>query len=69
LVRGQPELVDERKVRIIEGSKGYTLTEKWLKSRIVFEDEDGNRVAIDKRDNWIKIQRSGNVDWHREPKK
>ncbi len=67
--RGQPELIDERKVQIIEGLKEYTLTEKWFKSRIVFEDEEGNKVAIDKRDGWIKIQRSGNVDWHREPKK
>ena len=64
--KGKPELMDERKVKIIEGSKEYTLTEKWYKSRIVFEDEEGNKVAIDKRDNWIKIQRWRNVDWHRE---
>ena len=52
---GKPELREEREVRTIEGSKRYTLTERWFKSRMVFEDEEGNKVAIDKRDGCIKI--------------
>jgi len=62
---GKPELKSERIVKLVEGSKEYTLTEKVYKSRIVFEDEEGNRVAIDKRDKKIVIEPTGNVEWHR----
>jgi len=64
--RGVPELKREWKVKITEGGKSYTLTLKLFKSRLNIEDEDGNRIAVDKRDNWIKIERWGNVNWHRE---
>ena len=64
--RGVPELRKTWKVDITEGNKTYTLTLKLYKSQLNIEDEDGNKIEVDKRDNWIKIQRRGNVDWHRE---
>lgn len=64
--RGVPELRDTWRVNIIEGGKKYILTLKLYKSRLDIEDEEGNKIAVDKRDDWIKIQRWGNVDWHRE---
>ncbi len=66
MTRGIPELKDEREIKLIEGKKEYLLKETVFKSRIVIEDTEGNRVAIDKRDGWIKVERRGNVDWHRE---
>lgn len=63
---GKPEIKWEKEITITEGNKGYPLSVKLFKSRIVIEDKEGNKVAIDKRDNWIKIERWGNVDWHRE---
>ncbi|MCZ7382718.1 MAG: hypothetical protein O8C64_14250 [Candidatus Methanoperedens sp.] len=62
---GKPELKWEKEITITEGSKDYPLILKLFKSRLVVEDKEGNRIAIDKRDNWIKIEKSGNVDWHR----
>ena len=64
--RGVPELEKTWKVEITEGGKTYTLTLKLFKSRLNIEDEHGNKIAVDKRDKWIKIQRWGNVEWHRE---
>ena len=63
---GKRQLIWERGIDITEGDKEYPLTLKLFKSRLVIEDNEGNKVAIDKRDNWIKIERWGNVDWHRE---
>jgi len=66
--RGVPDLRKTWQVDIIEGGKKYILTLKLFKSRLDIEDEEGNKIAVDKRDNWIKIQRWGNVEWHREEK-
>lgn len=63
---GKPDLKWKKEITITEGNKDYPLSVKLFKSRIVIEDKEGNKVAIDKRDNWIKIERWGNVDWHRE---
>ncbi|MGB8216180.1 MAG: hypothetical protein WCE94_02670 [Candidatus Methanoperedens sp.] len=63
---GKPELKWEKEITITEGNKDYPLSVKLFKSRIVIEDKEGNKVAIDKRDNRIKVERWGNVDWHRE---
>jgi len=68
MTRGVPEIIDERDVKIIEGNKEYTLKETVYKSRIVIKDEDGNRVAIDKRKGKIKVERRGKVEWHKEKK-
>lgn len=65
---GKRQLKWEREIEITEGNREYSLTLKLFKSRLVIEDGEGNKVAIDKRDNWIKIERWGNVDWHREEK-
>ncbi len=62
---------DKWDIEIIEGIKPYTLHLTLFKSRLNIEDDKGNKIAIDKRDNSIKIQRWGNVEWHRgedEPK-
>jgi len=44
----------------------YNLTLTHFKSRLNIEDEEGNKIAVDKRDGCIKIEKWGNVDWHRE---
>jgi len=64
--RGIPELRNTWQIDITEGDKEYILTLKLYKSRLVIEDKEGNKIAVDKRDDWIKIERWGNVDWHRE---
>ncbi|MGD0977878.1 MAG: hypothetical protein ABR962_01925 [Candidatus Bathyarchaeia archaeon] len=56
------------KVEIVEGDKKYTLKLELFKSRLNIEDEEGNKIAVDKRDGCIKIERWGNVEWHREKK-
>lgn len=66
--RGVPELRDTWRVAITEGNKKYSLTLTLFKSRLNIEDEEGNKIAVDKRDGCIKIERWGNVDWHRENK-
>lgn len=66
--RGVPELRKTWQVDIIEGNKEYTLTLKLYKSRLNIEDEEGNKIAVDKRNGCIKIERWGNVEWHREDK-
>jgi hypothetical protein len=65
------ELKNEWDIEITEGDKPYTLHLQLFKSRLNIDDGQGNKIAIDKRDNAIKIQRWGNVEWHRgedEPK-
>ena len=65
MTRGVPELRCEWKFSIIEGGKKYNLTAKLFKSRLNIEDEDGNKIAVDKREKKIRIQKWGDVDWHR----
>jgi hypothetical protein len=65
LARGKPELEREWDVSIIEGNKPYTLHLKLYKSTLKILDDDGNSINVDKRDDKIKIQRWGNVEWHR----
>lgn len=64
--RGIPELRKTWQVNIIEGGKEYTLILKLYKSRLNIEDKEGNKIAVDKRDGCIKIEKWGDVDWHRE---
>ena len=67
MTRGVPELTCEWKFSITEGGKKYNLTAKLYKSRLDVEDEEGNKLAIDKRDGAIKIERlHGTIEWHRE---
>ncbi|MDH5782475.1 MAG: hypothetical protein OEZ35_02230 [Candidatus Bathyarchaeota archaeon] len=65
MTSGRPELKCEWKFSIIEGKKKYKLTAKLFKSRLDIEDEDGNKIAVDKREKKIRIQKWGDVDWHR----
>lgn len=51
---------------IVEGDINYPLTIERKKSRVVVYDEQGNRAAIDKRKGKIRIERTGDVEWHRE---
>ncbi len=55
---------------ITEGKKRYKLRYKLLKSRLKITDceDKENKVAVDKRKRKIRIQRWGDVDWHREKK-
>lgn len=48
---------------VVSREKEYYLTAKLYKSKLVIEDELGNKIAINKRLKEIKIERWGNVDW------
>jgi len=48
--RGVPDLRRKRQVSITEGNKEYKLILKLYKSRLNIEDEQGNKIAADKRD-------------------
>lgn len=63
--RGKPELEREWDVQITEGGKTYNLHLKLYKSTLKILDDEGNAINVDKRDDKIKIQRWGNVEWHR----
>jgi hypothetical protein len=64
--RGTPEIQWKRDIEIIEGSKSYKLHLTLFKSRLDIEDDEGNKIAVDKRDDAIKIEPWGNVKFHRE---
>jgi hypothetical protein len=65
--KGKPEVRWRKKFTIIEaGDKKFPMTANLYKSRLVIEDEDGNSVAVDKREGRIALERNGNVEWHRE---
>lgn len=66
MTRGVPEIEKKWKVEITEGAKTYALKLTLFKSRLNIEDEEGNKIAVDKRDGKIRIEKWGNVDWHRE---
>lgn len=60
---------DKGHFEITEGNKRYRLSYELFKSRLTVEDEEGNKVSIDKRNGRIVIDRHNtNVDWHRENK-
>lgn len=67
MVKGKPEIEWEKDFEITEaGDKAYPMHMTLFKSRLVIEDEDGNKVAVDKRKGRIALQKWGNVRWHRE---
>jgi hypothetical protein len=43
--------------------KTYWLTAKLFKSKLILEDEIGNKIAIHKRLKKLRIERKGNVEW------
>lgn len=43
--------------------KQYWLKAKLYKSKLVIEDESGNKIAIHKRLKQLIIEREGNVEW------
>ena len=50
MAKGKPEIEWERDFEITEaGDKVYPMHMTLFKSRLVIEDEDGNKVAVDKR--------------------
>jgi hypothetical protein len=61
-----PKIGDKWIVTINEGGIDYNLIIRLYKSRLNIEDEEGNKIAVDKRRGKIKIQKWGNVEWHRE---
>jgi hypothetical protein len=48
---------------IFERGKEYRLTAKLYRSKMVFEDERGNKIAINKRSKAIMIEIRGKVEW------
>lgn len=64
--KGRPEVSFEATFTITEGSTVYPMRLRLVKSSLVIEDHDGNRVTIDKRKGKILVKRKGNVEWHRE---
>jgi len=65
--KGIEEVRWKRDIEIVEaGNVRYTLHLKLVKSRLIIQDGEGNRIAVDKRKGRIAIERRGNVDWHRE---
>ncbi len=63
--RGTPEISGRWDIEITEGSKTYKLHLTLFKSRLNIEDEEGNKIAVDKRDGKIVLEPWGNVDFHR----
>ena len=61
-----PELRSAWRFQLVEHEKEYYLTAKLFRSRLVIEDEQGNKIAVNKRLNAIKIDRFGKVYWHGE---
>lgn len=65
--KGASEIGWEKDIEIIEArDKMFPLHLTLFKSRLVVEDNEGNRIAVDKRQGRIAIERRGKVDWHRE---
>jgi len=64
--RGVPEVNKKWDIEITEGNKTYKLHLTLFKSRLDIEDEQGNKIAVDKRDRKIVIEPWGNVEFHRE---
>lgn len=64
--RGFPEIQWEKDIEITEGGKTYKLHLTLFKSRLDVKDEEGNKIAVDKRDGIIKIEPWGNVEFHRQ---
>jgi hypothetical protein len=61
-----PILIWGKKFDIVEaGDHHYPMEAILYQSRLVIKDDEGNRIAIDKRNGRIAIERSGNVNWHR----
>jgi len=48
---------------ITNRDKQYWLSAKLYKSKLVIEDESGNKIAVHKRLKLLKIKRQGNLDW------
>lgn len=65
LMPGKRQFKWGKDITITEGNKDYPLKLELYKSRLIIKDDEGNKIAVDKRDNWIKIQPWGNVAWHR----
>ncbi len=51
------------KFLITNRDKQYWLKAKLYKSKLVIEDELGNKIAIHKRLKQLIIEREGNVEW------
>ena len=63
--RGIPDLQWEKDIEIVEGDKTYKLHLILFKSRLNIMDEEGNKIAIDKRDGKFVIEPWGTVEFHR----
>ncbi|MCW4031166.1 MAG: hypothetical protein NWE80_02250 [Candidatus Bathyarchaeota archaeon] len=50
----------------IEREKEYRLTGRLFRSRLVIEDEKGNKIAVSKTSRCIKIKRWEKVEWTEE---
>ena len=46
--------------------KEYRLTAKLYRSKLVIEDERGNKIAVNKRSRTLMIERKGKVEWFGE---
>lgn len=57
------ELKSTWKFYVTNRDKNYWLTAKLYKSKLVIEDELGNRIAVHKRLKQLRIEREGNVEW------
>ena len=62
MTQGVPELLSGWKFLLIEREKEYYLTARLYRSRLVVEDERGNKISINKRRRAIRIERWGNVE-------
>ena len=51
---------------IIERGEEYRLTAKLYRSKMVIEDERGNKIAVNKRSKAIVIESRGRVEWIEE---
>jgi len=60
MTRELPQLRSAWSFPLIEREREYRLTARLFRSRLVIEDERGNKIAVSKRSRDIKIKRWGN---------
>ena len=63
MTRELPQLRSAWSFPLIEREREYRLTARLFRSRLVIEDERGNKIAVSKRSRDIKIKRWGKVEW------
>ena len=66
MTQSDSELLSAWSFPLVGYEKEYRLTAKLFKSKLVIEDQRGNRIAVKKKRRTIIMERCGKVEWFRE---